>query len=125
MLTCFRSRHQRERRTHLEQLHHNQNTTNRMPKGPFLSQTSGQTAIKNNKKRKYQQDIHAKTYNDRNSKPQQKHRLGTVSKNLTWGGGGGGGGAGGGGGFNRFDVATTFALSSAALSSRHFFSPGF
>ena len=38
---------------------------------------------------------------------------------------GGGGGGGGGGGFNRFYVATTFALSSAALSSRHFFSPGF
>ena len=27
--------------------------------------------------------IHAKTYNYRNSKPQQKHHLGTVSKNLT------------------------------------------
>ena len=29
--------------------------------------------------------IHAKTYSDRSSKPQQKHRLGTVSKNLTAG----------------------------------------
>ena len=52
-----------------------------MPKGPFLSQTSGQMAIE----KKNQQDIHAKTYNDRNSKPQQKRRLGTVSKNFTWG----------------------------------------
>ena len=34
------------------------------------------------------------TYNDRNSKLQQKHRLGTVSKNITGKGGGGGGGAG-------------------------------
>ena len=31
---------------------------------------------------KNHQDIHAKTYNDRNSKPQQKHHLGTVSKRL-------------------------------------------
>ena len=43
-------RHQRERRTHLKQRHHNQNTTNRMPKGPFLSQTSGQMAIEKKKK---------------------------------------------------------------------------
>ena len=108
MLTCFRSRHQRERETHLKQQYHNQNTTNRMPKGPFLSQTSGQTAIKNNKSR---QDIHAKTYNDRNSKPQQKHRLRTVSKNFTWWG------------FNRFYVTTTLALSPAVLYTRHLFSP--
>ena len=34
-------------------------------------------------KYKFHQDIHAKTYNDRYSKPQQKHRIGTVS-NITW-----------------------------------------
>ena len=34
---------------------------------------------------KLHQDIHAKIYNDKNSKPQQEHRLGTVSKNLTRG----------------------------------------
>ena len=33
------------------------------------------------------QDIHSKTYNDKNSKPQQKHRLGKI---LTVGGVGGG-----------------------------------
>ena len=108
MLTCFRSRHQRERRTHLKQRHHNQNTTNRMPKGPFLSQTSGHTAIKNENKN--QQDIHAKTYNDRNSKPKQKHRLGTSVKTLL-------------GGFNRFYVATILALSSTVVYTRHLFSP--
>ena len=63
-----------------KQRHHNQNTTSRKPKGQFLSQKNGQTAIqiKNN-----YQDIHAQTYNDRNSKPQQKHRLQTISNNLT------------------------------------------
>ena len=34
------------------------------------------------KRKKNHQDIHAKTYSDRNSKPQQKHRLGTVRKIL-------------------------------------------
>ena len=28
------------------------------------------------------QDVHAKTYIDSNSKPQQKHRIGTVNKNI-------------------------------------------
>ena len=36
------------------------------------------------KKKKIYQDIYAKTHNDRNSKPQQKHRLGTVSNILLW-----------------------------------------
>ena len=35
--------------------------------------------------KKNHQDIHAKVYNDRISKPQQKYRLRTVSKNLTGG----------------------------------------
>ena len=37
---------------------------------------------------------HAKTHNNRYSKLQQQHRLGTVSKILRGGGGGGGGGRG-------------------------------
>ena len=51
-------------------------------KGQFRSQ---QVAKRLSKIKKNYQDIHAKTYNDRNSKPQQKHRLGKVSKNITWG----------------------------------------
>ena len=58
------------------------------------------------------QDIHAKTYNDRYSKPQQKHRLGTVSKNITQRGS-----------LNRFYVATTLAFISAVVCTRHLFSP--
>ena len=38
--------------------------------------------------KKMHQDKHAKIYNERYSKPQQKHCLGTLSKNITvWGGG--------------------------------------
>ena len=50
-------------------------------------------------RKKNHQDKHVKTYNDRYSKPQQKHRLGKVSKMLfgVWRGVGGGGGDGGGG----------------------------
>ena len=108
MLTCFRSRHQRERRTHLKQRHQNQNTTNRMPKGPFLSQTSGQTAIKNKK-------IISKTYMQRHTMTEiVNHSRSTVLersvKTLL-------------GGFDRFYVATTLALSSAVVYTRHLFSP--
>ena len=39
------------------------------------------------------------------------------------GGGGGGGGGAGEGGLNRFYVATTLALSSAVVYTRHLFSP--
>ena len=53
----------------LKQRHHNQNTTNRKPN----NWPNGYPKIKNNL-----QDIHA--YNDRKRKPQQKHRLGTVSR---------------------------------------------
>ena len=73
----FHSKHQRGRRTFLKQRHHNQNITSRKPNGY--------------QKWKFHQDIHAKTYNDRNSIPQQKYRLGTISKTLTGGGAGGGG----------------------------------
>ena len=57
-------------------------------------------------------------YNDKDGKSQQKHRLGTVSKNLTGGWGDGRGGGGGGGGLNRFYVATTLAHSSGTKSIR-------
>ena len=36
---------ERERRTHLKQRHHNQNTTSRKPKGQFLTQTIGQNGV--------------------------------------------------------------------------------
>ena len=51
-----------------------------------------------------------KTYNEKNSKPQQRHRIGTVSKILLEG-------------LNRFYVATTLVLSSAVVYTRHLFSP--
>ena len=65
----FRSKTPSERRTHLKQRHHNQNTTSRKPKGQFLSPklTKWQSKIKKITR------THAKTYYDRNSKPQQKH----------------------------------------------------
>ena len=47
----------KERRTHLKQRHHNQNTTSRKQK-----------LAKRLSKIKISPDIHAKTYNDRNSK---------------------------------------------------------
>ena len=65
---------------------------------------------------KNHQNIHAKTYNDRNSKPQQKHHLGTVSNSVCVCGGGGGG-------LNRFNVVTTLALSSAVVYTKHLLSP--
>ena len=64
----------------------------------------------------FHQGIHAKTYNDRYSKPQQKHRLGTVSKILLEGSGLG-------------DAKSilrghtlTLALRSAVAYTRHLFS---
>ena len=57
-------RHQRERRIHLTQLHCNPNTTSRKRKGQFLSPKWRNGHLKY----KIHQDIHAKTYNDRNSK---------------------------------------------------------
>ena len=75
----FRQRHQRERRTHLKQQHHNQNTTSRKPKAQFLSQT----LAKRLSKMKPLPGKHVKTYNDRYSKPQQKHRFGKpLSKEI-------------------------------------------
>ena len=97
----FCPRHQRERRMHLKQRHHNQNTTSRKPNGQFLSQKLD----KRLSKIKIITRTHVKAYNDRNSKPQQKHRLGTVSKTLqgvcVCVGGGGGAVC-----LNRFYVAT-------------------
>ena len=59
--------------------HHNENTTSRKP-----------VSFPNGYPKTNHQDIYAKTYNDKNSKPEQKHRLGTVRKKFTGGGGGGG-----------------------------------
>ena len=53
--------------------------------------------------------------NDRNSKPKQKRRIGTVSKLLLEGGVGGS--------LNRFYMATTLALSSAVVYTKNLFSP--
>ena len=60
------------------------------------------------------------SYNGRYSKPQQKHRLGTVSKNMNGSEGGGGGRKGG---FNRFYVATTPDPSSVVVYTTQLFSP--
>ena len=54
---------------------------------------------KTKKKKNKHQDIHSKTYNDSNSKQQQKHRFRTVSKKRSLGG----------------YVVTTLALSSAVV----------
>ena len=108
MLTCFRSRHQREKRKHLKQRHRNQNTTNRMPKGPFLCQTSGQTATKNkNKISKTYMQLHTMTEILNHSRSTVLER--SVKTLL--------------GSFNRFYLATTLALSSAVVYTRYLFSP--
>ena len=93
---------------HLKQQLPNQNTTSRKPQGQFLSQKSAKrlSQIKKNHR-----GTQAKTYNDRNSKPQQKHRLGMASKVLL------------GGVLARFYVATTLAPSSAMVYTRHLFNP--
>ena len=109
-ITHLPSKIKKERWTHLKQRHHNQNTTSRKPKGQFLSQRCKDWP-NGSPKWQFYQDIHAKTYYDRNSKSQQKHRLGTVSKKFTrWRRGETGRG------LNRFYVATTIALSSAVYT---------
>ena len=77
-------------------------------KDSFFSK-NGRTAIQNRN--------FTRTYNDRySSKPQQEYHLRTVSKILQ--------GTGvGEGGLNRLNVATTIALSSAVVYTRHLFSP--
>ena len=79
-------RHQRERRTHLKQGTTIKILQTECQKDRFHPKQVARWLLK----KKRISNIHAKTYNDRNSKPQQKHRLGTVRKNLTtWRGGGG------------------------------------
>ena len=122
----FRPSHQKERRTHLKQRHRNENTTSRKPEGQFLSQNWPNGYPKQTITRTYME-----TYTDRNSKPQQKHRLGTASKHFTgksgvcFGGGGGAGGAKGAGGrgYNSIYMATTRVLSSPVVYTRHLFNP--
>ena len=104
-------RHQRERRTHLKYGHHNQNTTSRKPKGQFYIYKKWPNGFP---KQKLHQDKHAKTHNDRYSNPLHKHRIRTVRKILLWVAGVL---------VNRFYVATTPALSSAVVYTRHLFSP--
>ena len=70
----LRPRHQRERRTHLQQRHHNQNTTGRKPTAPqskHYKQKAKRTVSFFPKnwpngypKLKFHQSIHAKKYND-------------------------------------------------------------
>ena len=98
----------RERRTYLKQRRHNQSTTSRKSKGPFSFQKLAKRLSK------IKQKSHTCKDNiDRNSKSQQKHRLGNVSKILL---------GAGEGWLNRFDLATTLALSSAVVYTRHLFS---
>ena len=91
--------HQSERRTYLKQQHHNQNTTSRTPKGQFLFQTIGQTAIQNK--------IFTRTYMQRHTMAEiVNHSRSTALersvKTLL-------------GSLNRFYVATSLALSSAVV----------
>ena len=105
-------RYQRERRVHLKQRHHNKTLQAESQKGSFVPPKK---ITKRLSKIKIHQDIYANTYNDRYSKQQQKHYLGTASKMLL--------GVCVLGGLNRFYVATTIALSSAFVCTRHLFSP--
>ena len=89
-LTPSVPRHQRERSAYPKQRHHKQNTTSRKPKGQFPSTPHPPTphplplSKKKVQNKKTHQDAH-----DRNSKPQQKHRIGTVSKTSLGAGGSG------------------------------------
>ena len=71
----------RERKAHFKQRHHNQDTTSRKLKGQFLSLKIAKWLSKTKK------NLLGHTCK-RNSKPQQKHRLGTVTKTFTGGRGG-------------------------------------
>ena len=64
----FRPRHQRKRKTHFKQRHHNENTTSRKAKGQFLSHNLAKRQSK------------IKISPEYTCKPQQKHRLETVIK---------------------------------------------
>ena len=115
----FRPRHYRERRTHLKERHHNQTTTSRKPKGQFLSQKLAKRPSKIIKKKSPgHTNVHAKTYNDRYSKNHCRSMVLERSVKYYWGRG-----VVEGGGLNRFYVATTLAVSSARVYTRHLFSP--
>ena len=75
------TRHQRERRTNLKERHLNQNSTSWKPKKQFISQTLAKRLSKVNISPWHT----CKYVHDRNSKSQQKHRLGTVSNFLLMG----------------------------------------
>ena len=70
----FRLRHQRERRTHLKQRHHNQNTTCRKPGGQFLFPKNAQTDIKKRKKKKQNKNQQKINNNKKSNKQKQKNK---------------------------------------------------
>ena len=107
----FRSRHERERRTHLKQGHHNHNTTSRKPKEQFPFPHIGQTAIENENFTRtcMQRQTMIEIVNHSRSTALER------SVRILLGEGGGG--------LNRFYVAITLALRSAVVYTRHLFSP--
>ena len=108
----FRPRHKRDGKTHLKQWHHNQNTTSRAAKRTVSFPKISQTAFQNNNfSRAYIQN-HTMTETVNHSRVTALER----SVEILLGGGGGGG-------LNRFYVATTLALCSAVVYTRHLFSP--
>ena len=110
-LTFFRSRRKREKRTHIKQWHHNQNTTSRKPKEQFLSPKLAKCLSKiKNVTRTYMQR-HTMTEAVNHSKSTALER--SIKILL---------GREGEGGLNRFYVATTLALSSAVVYTKHLFS---
>ena len=109
----FRPRNQRERRSCLKQLHHNQNTTRRKPNGQIISQILTKRLSKIEFSSGHRcKDIGTMTEIVNNSSTAFER---SVKILLGWGGGGG---------LNRFYVATTLALSSAVVYTtrprRHF-----
>ena len=120
-LTPFVPRHQRERRAHLKQRHHNQDTTRGKPRGQSVFSRILAKRISKIK-------ISPRVYMQRHTMIEivnhsRSTALGRSVKILLGGGcGGEGGGGGSGGGLNRFYVATTLALSSAVVYTRYLFS---
>ena len=102
-LTPSVPRHQRERRTHLKQRRHNQNSTSRKPKGQFLSQKIGQTTIQNKTFTRRYMQRHTMTEIVNHSR---SIALESSVKTL-----------------NRCYMATTLALTSAVVYTRYLFNP--
>ena len=106
-LTPSVSRHQRERRIHLKQRHHN--TTSRKPKGKFLSQNNWPNGYpKKNLIRPYMQRYSMTDIVRHNRSTALERSIKTIT-------GGQRVGMDGVGWFNRFYMATTIDLSSAVV----------